>query len=367
MKLRPVETPHFPWLDPAKYTFSLGLEAAGATWLSGQTAAAFDAEAGRVAVSGDAAAQSALCWEKIGAVLDGAGRDPGDCSELVEYLTLDGLRARDAVAAARPTPRPASTLVVESLLRPEAVVEVEAVCGAPKGLVRLPQILPLREDGSVAAPGDLVGQAEFVLEEAGRQLTGHGLDLSHVVRSVEQTTAATRSQYRETGRARKRLLGPAFPASTGVLSPALPHPDALIALEVWASSQTKRVVNPGWPAFDRLTFSPGVAAGELLFISGTTAWDPANGETVAPGDIGAQAAFVYEQIGAVCEAAGGSIGDLVKTIEYVTPSGVGGYRDVAKLRERVLRRPFPASTGVVVGGLLSPSWLIEIEALAVLS
>ena len=366
MTVRAVDAARFPWLDVSKYSFSLGLEAAGATWVAGQTAAVYDARRGRVGVAGDAAAQAALCWEKVSAVLEGAGRDPGDCSELVEYLTVGGLRQREAIAAARPTRCAASTLVVESLVRPDAVVEVEAVGGTPDGLLRLPQILPLRGDGSVVAPGDLVGQAEFVLEEAGRRLEEHGLDLRHVVRTVEQTTAATRAEYRATGAARERLLGPAFPASTGLLSPALPHPDALIALEVWASSRDKEVINPGWPAFDRLTFAPGVAAGDLLFISGTTAWDPSDGQTVAPGDIGAQAEFVYEQIAAVCEAAGAGIGDLIKTIEYVTPAGMDAYREVGAVRERVLGRPLPASTGVVVAGLLSSSWLIEIEALAVL-
>jgi len=40
---------------------------------------------------------------------------------------------------------------------------------------------------------------------------------------------ATRDRYRDTAAARRRLLGPAFPASTGVLSPALPHPEALVS------------------------------------------------------------------------------------------------------------------------------------------
>lgn len=367
MKLRAVEPTRFPWLDTSKYSFSPAVEAAGAVWLSGQTASAYDPERGRVVVAKGAAAQASRCWEKVDAILEAAGRGAETCSELVEYLTVDGLREREAIAGVCPTARAASTVVVQSLVRPKAVVEIEVAAGTPDGLVRLPQILPLRADGSVVAPGDLVGQAEFVLEEAGRQLETHGLDLGHVVRTVEQTTAATRGRYRDTGKARKRLLGPAFPASTGVLSPELPHPGALIALEVWASAHPKRVINPGWPAFDRLSFSPGVAAGELLFISGTAAWDPRSGETVAPGEIGAQAEFVYEQIAAVCSAAGGSIDDVIKTVEYVTPAGVGGYREVGSVRERVLGRPLPASTGVVVAGLLSPSWWIEIEALAVLA
>ena len=103
-----------------------------------------------------------------------------------------------------------------------------------------------------------------------------------------------------------------------------------------------------------------------MFISGTTAWDPSTGDTVAPGDIATQAEFVYQQIAAVCEAAGTSIDHLVKTIEYVAPDGLDRYREVGGIRERVLSRPFPASTGAVVAGLLGRQWMIEVEAVAVL-
>ena len=44
---------HFPWLDTSRYSFSPGIEAAGAAWLAGQTAGAYDAESGRVTVSGE--------------------------------------------------------------------------------------------------------------------------------------------------------------------------------------------------------------------------------------------------------------------------------------------------------------------------
>jgi enamine deaminase RidA (YjgF/YER057c/UK114 family) len=188
-----------------------------------------------------------------------------------------------------------------------------------------------------------------------------------VVRTVQQTTPATRRDYGATAAARRELLGPDFPASTGVLTPALPHADALVALEVWASTEPKEIVNPGWAAYDQLTFSPAVRAGNLLFISGTTAWNAVTGDNEAPGDIGRQAEFVYEQIGLICEAAGGSLADVVKTVEYVTPAGVDGYRAVADVRRAMLPDPLPASTGVVVSGLLSRQWLIEVEALAVLS
>lgn len=366
--MRAVIPSRFPWLDPSVYTFSLGIEAGGATWVAGQTGAVHDPEVNRVVLAGDGPAQAEVAWDKVGAVLHAAGRSPVDCSEVVEYVTAQGLAERSALTARRPPglTAPVSTVVVESLVRPGASIEVEVVAGSAPDLVRLPQLLPLDERGQVVAPGELVAQCEWVLVEAGRRLAERGLGLEHVVKVVQQTTPATRRQYRDTAAARRRLLGPAFPSSTGILTSALPHPDVLVALDVWASGRPKRVVPYATDAYADLTFAPAVVAGDLVFISGTTAWDPATGATVAPDDIAAQADFVYDQIGRVCQAAGTSIDRLVKTIEYVTPAGVDRYREVADVRRHHLAEPWPVSTGVVVAGLLGRSWQIEVEAVAVL-
>ena len=133
---------------------------------------------------------------------------------------------------------------------------------------------------------------------------------------------------------------------------------------MWASAHPKTVVPYQPEVYSSLTFSPAVEAGGLLFISGTTAFNMSAGETVAEGDIGGQAEFVYSEIANICEMAGTSIDNLAKTVEYVTPDGVDGYRAVGEVRQSVLGRPFPASTGVVVSGLLSRRWLIEVEAIA---
>ena len=237
-----VEGVVFPWLDPSRYSFALGIEAEGATWLAGQTASRHDPASGRVVSGGPAAEQARICWDKIEAVLEAAGRGVGECTEVVEYLTAEGLDAQDEIVGERRASCAASTMVVDALVRPDAVLEVEVVAGGPAHQVRLPQLLPIDSDGSVVASGDLVGQCEWVLEEAGRQLAEFGLGLEHVVRTVQQTTPATRRDYRATAEARRRLLGPAFPASTGVLTSRLPHPDVLVALDVWASTAPKEIV-----------------------------------------------------------------------------------------------------------------------------
>ena len=366
MTVNEVRPDRFDWLDPSRYTFSLGVEAKGATWVSGQTASRHQGDGGGITSGGTVAEQAAVCWAKVGAVLGAAGRQPDDIAELVEYVTADGLADPAARLAARPAGRAASVMVVESLVRPDAALEVEVVAGGSPGLVRLPQILPVDDRGQLVAPGDFVAQCAWVLEEAGRQLAATGLGLGDVVRVVQQTTPATRRQYRDTAAARRDLLGPVFPSSTGVLVSRLPNPEALVALDVWASAHPKTVVPHAPEAYAPLTFSPAVSAGGLVFISGTTAWDPASGQTVAPDDIRGQAEFIYGEITRICELAGTSVANLVKTVEYVTPAGAGRYREVADVRRQVLGRPFPVSTGVVVAGLLGRTWQLEVEAVAAL-
>src|SRR4029078_1531660 len=63
-------------------------------------------------------------------------------------------------------------------------------------------------------------------------------------------------------------------------------------------------------------FSAAVRAGDLLFLSGQVALDPATG-TLVPGYIGAQTARIFANISAVLEAAGKSFDDVMKTTVYL--------------------------------------------------
>jgi aminoacrylate peracid reductase len=116
-----------------------------------------------------------------------------------------------------------------------------------------------------------------------------------------------------------------------------------------------------WP--ERYTFSPALRAGNLLFISGTTATDD-SGQLVAPGDIVGQTRYIYEKFAALLAAAGGSLEHIVETTEYITTTD--NYRGTAEVRRAIFRPPYPTATGVIVAGLLRPGALIEISAVAVL-
>jgi enamine deaminase RidA (YjgF/YER057c/UK114 family) len=117
----------------------------------------------------------------------------------------------------------------------------------------------------------------------------------------------------------------------------------------------------GWP--ERYTFSPAARAGNLLFISGTTAGDE-SGAIVGPGDIVAQTRYIYRKLGALLAAAGAGFEHVVQTTEYVTTTE--NYGKTAAVRREVFRPPYPTATGVIVAGLLREGALIEISAVAVL-
>ena len=116
-----------------------------------------------------------------------------------------------------------------------------------------------------------------------------------------------------------------------------------------------------WPT--RYTFSPAVRAGNLLFISGTTATDD-RGELVAPGDIVEQTRVILRKFQRLLEAAGGGMEHIVETTEYITTTEQ--YRRTAEVRREFFRPPYPTATGVIVAGLLREGAVIEISAVAVL-
>jgi len=119
----------------------------------------------------------------------------------------------------------------------------------------------------------------------------------------------------------------------------------------------------GGKAPDRLTFSPAVRAGNLLFISGTTATDEKE-NLVGPGDIVAQTRCIYEKFRKLLASVGAGFEHIVQTTDYITTTE--NYRKTADLRREIFKGPFPTATGVIVKGLLREGALIEISAIAVL-
>ncbi len=124
----------------------------------------------------------------------------------------------------------------------------------------------------------------------------------------------------------------------------------------------RQAIDPGWDKGRRLTFSPAVRQGNLLFVSGVIGKVDDKGQIVSKGDIAAQAREAYEKIGIILKTAGCTFDDVLKTTDYITT--LENYQATASVRREIFREPFPAATGVLVSGLVRKDALIEIEVIA---
>jgi len=107
-------------------------------------------------------------------------------------------------------------------------------------------------------------------------------------------------------------------------------------------------------------FAPGVQVGELLFISGQVAQDN-EGNLVGPGDCEAQTRHIMSRIQTIAEAAGATMRDVVKTTTFLTD--VAGYSAFSRVRAETFPSDPPASSTVIVAGLVRPEFLVEVEAI----
>ena len=104
------------------------------------------------------------------------------------------------------------------------------------------------------------------------------------------------------------------------------------------------------------------AKGKLVFISGMTA-RRADGTIAGIGDIEAQTRQVCENIKAAVEAAGGTLDDVCRVDVFVR--NIEHFERIHRVRKEYFAAPPPASTMVEVTKMVSPDYLIEINAIAV--
>ncbi len=122
----------------------------------------------------------------------------------------------------------------------------------------------------------------------------------------------------------------------------------------------KRIkVTSGSPFEASIGFSRAVRVGNIITVAGT-APIAEDGTTACPGDGYGQARRCLEIIKQAIEDAGGKLSDVVRTRQMVTDIAV--WEDVGRAHGEFFGEIRPASTMVEVKGLVSPDWLVEIEA-----
>ena len=123
----------------------------------------------------------------------------------------------------------------------------------------------------------------------------------------------------------------------------------------------RRRVSSGSPYEASVGFSRAVRHGDHVAVSGTA---PVWPDGSCPADAELQARRVWEIALAALRELGGDVGDVVRTRQYVTDAAV--VEAVSRVHGEVFADVRPASTMVVVAGLLDPRWVYEAELDAVI-
>lgn len=96
------------------------------------------------------------------------------------------------------------------------------------------------------------------------------------------------------------------------------------------------------------TYSQAVKAGTTVYISGQIPLKPDTMEMVSD-DFSDQTTQVFDNLKAVCEAAGGSTNDLVKMTIYLTD--LSHFATVNEIMTQYFGQPYPSRAAVEVSAL----------------
>jgi reactive intermediate/imine deaminase len=110
------------------------------------------------------------------------------------------------------------------------------------------------------------------------------------------------------------------------------------------------------------TYSQAVKVGDTVYLSGQIPLDPATMQLVEGFE--SQVKRVFDNLKAVCEAAGGSLADLVKVNVFLID--LGHFAKVNEIMAAYLRQPYPARAAVGVASLPRGAQ-IEIDGVMVLT
>jgi reactive intermediate/imine deaminase len=109
-------------------------------------------------------------------------------------------------------------------------------------------------------------------------------------------------------------------------------------------------------------YSQAVRSGQTVYLSGQIPLDPTTGALVE-GDIAAQAQRAFDNLKAVCEAAGGSLDGVVRLGLYLT--NLGDFATVNAVMANYFSAPYPARSTIEVSALPKGA-VVEVDAVLVL-
>ncbi len=108
------------------------------------------------------------------------------------------------------------------------------------------------------------------------------------------------------------------------------------------------------------TYSQAVKIGNTIYLSGQIGLDPASMQMVD--GIEAQIVRVFDNLKAVCDAAGASLNDIVKLNIFLTD--LGHFALVNEIMARYFTQPYPARAAIGVAALPRAA-LVEMDGVVV--
>ncbi|WP_288843407.1 Rid family detoxifying hydrolase [uncultured Deefgea sp.] len=109
------------------------------------------------------------------------------------------------------------------------------------------------------------------------------------------------------------------------------------------------------------TYSQAIKVGDTVYLSGQIGLDPASG--VLADGFEAQAHRVFQNLRAVCQAAGGDLSDIVKLGVFVVD--LANFAQLNAIMSEYFSAPFPARAAVQAAALPKGA-LVEADAVMVL-
>jgi len=126
---------------------------------------------------------------------------------------------------------------------------------------------------------------------------------------------------------------------------------------------SKRInISSGAPWEAVVGYSRAVRVGNIIEVTGTVATDE-NGP-VALGDAYGQTKFIIKKIETILQQAGALLSDVVRTRMFVTD--ISQWETYGRAHGEFFKEILPCTTMVEVSKLISPEYMIEIEATAIL-
>lgn len=126
-------------------------------------------------------------------------------------------------------------------------------------------------------------------------------------------------------------------------------------------SQQRINISSGAPWEDRVGYSRAVRVGNVIEVTGTVGIK--DGQVVGENDAYLQTKRSLEIIAETLEKAGASLQDVVRTRIFVT--NISRWEEYGQAHQEVFGEIRPCTTMVEVSALISPEYLVEIEASAI--